>query len=129
MFLQVSATDRDTGAFGQVRYSIDGEGSDVFEIGPRDGVVRVRANQVGRSNLDREKQSGYTLKVVASDMPEGGPDQVWPLSNSFFVCFCKKSLICLEGKSMTPHRGNTSLFHSSQQLPRLRLRPSKGFLS
>ena len=58
-----------------MRYSIDGEGSDVFEIGPRDGVVRVRANQVGRSNLDREKQSGYTLKVVASDMPEGGPDQ------------------------------------------------------
>ena len=81
MLLQVSATDRDTGDFGQVRYSIDGEGSDVFEIGPGDGVVRVRANQVGRSNLDREKQSGYTLKVVASDMPEGGPDQVWPLTH------------------------------------------------
>ena len=96
MFLQVSATDRDTGDFGQVRYSIDGEGSDVFEIGPRDGVVRVRANQVGRSNLDREKQSGYTLKVVASDMPEGGPDQVWPLTQFLFCLLftimdrCKK---------------------------------------
>ena len=28
---------------------------------------------------------------------------------------------------MTPHRGNTILFRSSQQLPRLRLGPSKGF--
>ena len=43
--------------------------------------------------------------------------------------FCENSLICLEGKSMTPHRGNTILFHSSQQLPHLRLGPSKGFLS
>ena len=30
---------------------------------------------------------------------------------------------------MTPHRGNTILFRSSQHLPRLRLRPFKGFLS
>ena len=30
---------------------------------------------------------------------------------------------------MTPHLGNTILFRSSQQLPRLRLGPSKGFLS
>ena len=52
-------------------------------------------------------------------------------TNSIFFCFlfCEKSLICLEGKSMTPRRGNTILFRSSQQLPRLRLGPSKGFLS
>ena len=30
---------------------------------------------------------------------------------------------------MTPHRGNTILFRSSQQLPRFCLGPSKGFLS
>ena len=30
---------------------------------------------------------------------------------------------------MTHHRGNTFFFRSSQQLPRLRLRPLKGFLS
>ena len=44
-------------------------------------------------------------------------------TNSIFFCFLfvKNSLICLEGKSMTPHRGNTILFRSSQQLPRLRL--------
>ena len=41
----------------------------------------------------------------------------------------KKSLICLEGKSMTPHRGNTILFCSPQQLPRLRLGPLKGCLN
>ena len=52
-------------------------------------------------------------------------------TNSIFFCFlfCEKSLICLEGKSMTLHRGNTILLRSSQQLPRLRLGPSKGFLS
>ena len=50
--------------------------------------------------------------------------QFFPVS--FFV---KKSLICLEGKSMTPQRGNTFLFCSSQQLPCLRLRPLKSFFS
>ena len=73
--IQVHATDRDTGTFGTVRYAIDGEGSDVFEVDPVDGVIKVKANSVGRSNLDREKQSNYQLKVVASDMPAGGPDQ------------------------------------------------------
>ena len=56
--------------------------------------------------------------------------KVWTLTQFYSVFFfCKKSLICLEGKSMTPQRGNTILFRSSQQLPRLRLGPSKGFLS
>ena len=41
----------------------------------------------------------------------------------------KKSLICLEGKSMSPGRGTTIFFRSSQHLPRLRLGPLKGFLS
>ena len=43
----------------------------------------------------------------------------------FYFLFGKKSLICL----MIPHRGNTIFFRSSQQLPRLRLRPLNGFLS
>ena len=47
----------------------------------------------------------------------------------FSFLFGEKSSICLEGKSMTPRRGNTILFHSSQQLPRLCLGPMKGFLS
>ena len=55
--------------------------------------------------------------------------QVWQITQFFLFPFCKKSLICLEGKSMTTHRGNTILFRSSQQLPRLRLGPVKGFLS
>ena len=50
-------------------------------------------------------------------------------SNLFLIPLCEKSLICLEGKSMTPHQGNSILFRSSQQLPHLRLGPSKGFLS
>ena len=28
--------------------------------------------------------------------------QVWPLTQFFLFPFCKKSLVCLEGKSMTP---------------------------
>ena len=52
-------------------------------------------------------------------------------TNSIFFCFhfVKKSLICLDGKSLTPQRGNTILFRSSQQLPRVRLGPLRGFLS
>ena len=55
--------------------------------------------------------------------------QVWPLTQLFLFPFCENSLICLEDKSMTPHQGNTILFRSSQQLPCLRLGPSKGILS
>ena len=52
-------------------------------------------------------------------------------SNSilFRLLFCEKLFICLECKSMTPRRGNIILFNSSQQLPRLRLGPLKGFLN
>ena len=52
-------------------------------------------------------------------------------TNSIFFCFLfvKKSLICLESKSMTSCWGNAILLHSSQQLPCLRLGPLKGFLS
>ena len=55
--------------------------------------------------------------------------QVWPLTHFFLFPFCIKSLICLEGKSITPYWGDTILFSSSQQLPRLRLGPLKSFLS
>ena len=40
-------------------------------------------------------------------------DQVWPLTHFFPFRFCKKSLNCLEGKSMTPCRRNTFFFRSS----------------
>ena len=51
-------------------------------------------------------------------------------TNLIFFCFlfCKKLLICLEGKSMTPHRGNTIIFRSSQQLPRHRLGHLEGII-
>ena len=47
--------------------------------------------------------------------------QVWPLTQFFSVSFREKSLICLESKSMAFCQGNTILFRSSQQLPRLGL--------
>ena len=43
--------------------------------------------------------------------------------------FCRKSLICLKGKAMSPRWGNTVLCSSSLQLPRLCLRPLKGLFS
>ena len=47
----------------------------------------------------------------------------------FLFPFLKISLIGQEGKSVTPRQGNTILSCSSQQRPRLRLGPLKGFLS
>ena len=41
--------------------------------------------------------------------------QVWTLTIFFLCPFCENSLICLEGKSMTPQRGNTIL-HSATPL-------------
>ncbi len=75
LVLTVRATDRDTGKFGKVIYSLDGEGSDAFTIHPEDGHIQVRAGSGGRSNLDRERQPQYRLRVVATDTPDGGPDQ------------------------------------------------------
>ena len=62
-----------------------------------------------------------------NDEPHETVCQVWPITHFFLFPFCEKSLICLEGKSMTTHRGNTILFRSSQQLPRLRLGPWRAF--
>ena len=82
----------------------------------------------GRFEVDTQsRDSGHSSGGLSYET--GGGNQVWTLSKFFSVSFCKKSLICLEDKTMTPHRGNTILFRSSQQLPRLRLGPSKGFLS
>ena len=46
-----------------------------------------------------------------------------------FSAVCHKLHLPGKGKSMTPCQGNTILCSSSQQLPRLRLGPMKGFLS
>lgn len=35
----------------------------------------VKADALGRSNLDRERQDDYFLRVIASDMPNGGAEQ------------------------------------------------------
>ena len=73
--------------------------------------------------------------TMLKEMPEKQRNMLQAIARSghclIYVLFalCKISLICLEGISMTPHQGNTILFRSSQQLPRLRLGPSKGFLS
>ena len=48
--------------------------------------------------------------------------QVWPLTQFFFLFPPSQKIIdLLEGKSMTPHRGNTILCSSSQQLSHLGL--------
>merc|ERR1712079_139783 len=68
--------------------------------------------------------SAASLGIVSQSDLSRANQQVRPLTQFFLFPFCENSLICLEGKSMTPHRGNTILFRSYQQLPRLRLRPS-----
>ena len=58
-----------------------------------------------------------------------GIPQVWSLTHFFLISCCKKSLVCQEGKSMTPRQEKTYLLRFFQQLPRLCLRPLWGFLS
>ena len=69
---------------------------------------------------------GIKVEPHAPDLlqPSFTKQQVWPLTQFFCLFpFCKKSLICLEGKSMTPHPGGTIVFCSSQQPLCLCLRP------
>ena len=70
----------------------------------------------------------YTLLTEEDQSPETDSNlvqagncgkEVWTLIQFFLFPFFKKSLICLEGKIMTPCLGNTILLRSSQQLPRL----------
>ncbi|XP_015781899.1 cadherin-23 [Tetranychus urticae] len=61
--LTVSATDRDSGSFGEIGYSLSGDGSDMFEIGNRSGILRIRQG----ANLDRESKANYNLQVTAFD--------------------------------------------------------------
>ena len=70
-----------------------------------------------------------TSWTTAQTMISFDDDQGWPLTQFFLFPFWEKSLIFLSGKLMTLQRGNTILLRSSQQLPRLRLGLSKGFLS
>ena len=61
--LTVGATDKDSGVFGTVRFSVSGDGSNLFEIDAVSGVVRVKKGVV----LDREIKSSYNLQVTATD--------------------------------------------------------------
>ena len=97
---------------------------------PRHGLEGVAVYQLEGQTLNSRVSASFCLHKLHVHVHAASRGvQVWPLTQFFLFPFCKNSLICLEGKSMTPHRGNTIFFRSSQQLPRLRLGPSKGFLS
>lgn len=67
--LSIQATDKDSQQeYGSVRYSISGDGADVFSINETTGVIGLRKGAV----LDREKQPVYNLQVTATDNP-GAP--------------------------------------------------------
>jgi len=71
----VHATDIDTGEFGDIIYSLEGEGVQEFMIDPQSGLIQIRPGPLGRSGLDREWKPTYNLRVLAKDMPGGGSDQ------------------------------------------------------
>ncbi len=76
LVMSVKAMDRDQGKNGDIIYSIKGQGSDAFMIHPTEGHIQVKATPgTGRSKLDRERQAEYRLQIVASDTPDGGPEQ------------------------------------------------------
>merc|ERR1719507_432700 len=73
--ITVHASDADTGAFGTIVYSLEGEGVQEFMIDPESGLIQTRPGPHGRSGLDREWKPTYNLRVLAKDMPGGGSDQ------------------------------------------------------
>ena len=96
----------------------------IYRVFVVDRVVQGILDSLQQRFLFKEIQSNHSRTPLQCKCKPG------LATNSFSIFpFSDKSLICLEVKSMTPHWGNTFLFHSSQQLPRLRLGPSKGFLS
>ncbi|CAL1286590.1 unnamed protein product [Larinioides sclopetarius] len=70
--LTVLASDKDSqDGFGTIRYSISGDGSDVFDIDETSGTISIREN----ATLDREKQAVYNLQITATDNPKGLANQ------------------------------------------------------
>lgn len=70
--LTVIASDKDSQeGFGTIRYSLSGDGSDVFEIDETSGTISIRENMT----LDRERQEVYNLQVTATDNPDGSANQ------------------------------------------------------
>ncbi|XP_076302670.1 cadherin-86C-like, partial [Lasioglossum baleicum] len=74
--IQVHASDKDTGAYGSVRYTgITGEGSEAFIIDPDTGLITVAMG----SSLDREVAAKLVLTVEARDEDGNGNKGVVPL--------------------------------------------------
>ena len=73
---QVTASDNDTGIFGDIVYSfISGNDLGIFEINPATGVVTVI------HSIDREEESLYTLEILAQNMvPSDDTSGSLPLS-------------------------------------------------
>lgn len=61
--LTVHANDPDSGSFGTVRYTLSGDGSNLFSIDPVSGLISVARNVT----LDREVKASYSLQVTATD--------------------------------------------------------------
>ncbi|KAI1280906.1 Cadherin-23 [Halotydeus destructor] len=61
--ITVSATDADSGAYGTLNYAVSGDGSHLFEINRKTGLVGIKKNVT----LDRETKSVYNLQVTATD--------------------------------------------------------------
>ncbi|GIY13277.1 cadherin-87A [Caerostris extrusa] len=70
--LTVIASDKDSQeGFGTIKYSISGDGSDVFDIDETSGTITIREN----ATLDRERQTAYNLQITATDNPKGLANQ------------------------------------------------------
>ncbi|KAG8185454.1 hypothetical protein JTE90_022385 [Oedothorax gibbosus] len=70
--LTVIASDKDSQeGFGTIKYSISGDGNDVFNIDETSGTISIKEN----ATLDREKQGAYNLQITATDNPKGLANQ------------------------------------------------------
>ncbi|XP_011505905.1 PREDICTED: cadherin-23 [Ceratosolen solmsi marchali] len=80
VILTVKAMDLDSAnseieikrGYGIIRYSLTGENANLFEIDSITGSIRIANNTI----LNRERQSTLRLYAVASDVPEGGAEQI-----------------------------------------------------
>ena len=61
--LTVQASDRDSGQYGSIMYSVSGDGSHLFEINPKTGTIGIKNGKI----LDREIKASYNLQVTAVD--------------------------------------------------------------
>ena len=102
----VNIDGKSSAASGSASGSLGGQSDCDYDLDSADEDGEEKERHTSGESVDSALSFSLSSSInSAGDSGiAGGVQQVWPLTHFFLFPFSEKSLICLEGKSMTPHR-------------------------